>query len=140
MANPRTKNPWQKTTQTKTDHMPTTPFSPAELAEFKGILDAKLTEAEADLQLLKDELASDATDKGITTEETTLLITRQGKFIHHLHNAMARIANRTYGICRVTGQPISKERLRLVPHATLSLEARDSVRDKAKPSSELPAS
>lgn len=119
--------------------MPTTPYSPEELTEFKAILDAKLAEAESDLKLLNEVLSREEKDGTISKEETAQLISRQSKFIQHLHNALARIANRTYGICRVTGKPISKERLRLVPHATLSLEAKQAS-PASTPSTEQPAS
>jgi RNA polymerase-binding transcription factor DksA len=59
-------------------------------------------------------------------EELANLASRQEKFIQNLDNALMRIKNKTYGICRVTGKLIPKERLRLVPHATLSIEAKNS--------------
>ena len=70
-----------------------------------------------------------AFEEGSTTlskEENIKLAERQAKFIRNLNNALIRIENNTYGICRVTGKLISKERLRLVPHATLSIEAKNS--------------
>ena len=60
----------------------------------------------------------------MSREETAALAARQEKFIVNLENALLRIKNKTYGICRVTGKLIPKERLRLVPHATLSMEAK----------------
>lgn len=60
----------------------------------------------------------------LSKEETAQLAARQQKFIKHLENALIRINNKTYGICRVTGKLIQKERLRIVPHATLSIEAK----------------
>jgi RNA polymerase-binding transcription factor DksA len=60
----------------------------------------------------------------LSKEENTQLALRQEKFIHNLKNALERIENKTYGVCRVTGKLIQKERLRLVPHATLSIEAK----------------
>ena len=62
----------------------------------------------------------------LSKEENVKLAERQAKFIRSLHNALIRIENKTYGICRDTGKLISKERLRLVPHATLSIEAKNA--------------
>jgi RNA polymerase-binding transcription factor DksA len=61
----------------------------------------------------------------MSREETAQLAARQEKFIHNLENALMRIKNKTYGVCRETGKLIAKERLRLVPHATLSIEAKN---------------
>lgn len=109
-----------------------TDFTDTELAEFKELLDAKLAEARADLGILNTTLEHVANDaKGddfageqMTREETQQLKGRQEKFIAQLEAALVRIANKSYGRCRVTGQLISKERLRLVPHATLSIQAK----------------
>ena len=65
-------------------------------------------------------------EKTLSKEENAQLALRQEKFIHNLYNALKRIDNKTYGVCRVTGKLIQKERLRLVPHATLSIEAKRS--------------
>ncbi len=117
-----------------------TRYSDAELEEFRAIIDAKLVEARKDLVLLKDSL-SHTNDNGtddtshsfkmmedgsdtLSREETAQLASRQQKFIKHLENALIRISNKTYGICRVTGKLIQKERLKIVPHATLSIEAK----------------
>jgi len=62
----------------------------------------------------------------LSKEENSRLAARQSKFIQNLENALVRIENKTYGICRVTGKLISKERLRSVPHATLSIEAKNN--------------
>ena len=61
----------------------------------------------------------------MSREETAQLAARQQKFIMNLENALLRIKNKTYGVCRVTGKLIAKERLRLVPHATMSIEAKN---------------
>ena len=61
----------------------------------------------------------------LSREETAQLASRQEKFIQNLRNALLRIENKTYGVCRVTGKLINKERLKLVPHATLSIEAKN---------------
>lgn len=118
-------------------------YSDSELEEFRAIIRAKLEEARKDYALLKQTLAN--TDNNGTEdtspsfkmiedgsetlgrEETAQLAGRQEKFIKHLEDAMLRIRNKTYGICRVTGKLISKERLRLVPHATLSIEAKQQM-------------
>lgn len=119
-----------------------TRYSDAELEEFKELIDKKLDEARKDLVLLKKSLSHEddnSTDDTANTfkmmedgsetlsrEETAQLASRQEKFIKHLEDALTRIQNKTYGICRVTGKLIKKERLRLVPHATLSIEAKNS--------------
>lgn len=117
-----------------------TRYSDAELEEFKAIINSKLAEAKVDLDLLNDtmslkdnngtddtsptfKLIEDGSDV-LSREETSQLAARQEKFIKSLNDALIRIENNTYGICRVTGKLISKERLRIVPHATLSIEAK----------------
>ncbi|MBL8002997.1 MAG: TraR/DksA family transcriptional regulator [Flavobacteriales bacterium] len=118
-------------------------YSDSELEEFRQIINAKLDEARKDYELLKQTLAN--TDNNgtedtspsfkmiedgsetLSREETAQLAARQEKFIKHLEDALLRIRNKTYGICRVTGRLISKERLRLVPHATLSIEAKQQM-------------
>lgn len=119
-----------------------TRFSDEELAEFKVIIDKKLEKAKNDLQLLT-EAYTNANDHGtndtsptfkvleegyqvLSKEENSRLAARQSKFIQNLENALVRIENKTYGICRATGKLISKERLRSVPHATLSIEAKNN--------------
>ena len=118
-------------------------FSDSELKEFADIINAKLVEARTDLELLNGSL-SYSDDHGtndtspsfkmmedgsetLSREEVAQLAGRQGKFIVHLENALRRIENKTYGVCRVTGKLIAKERLRLVPHATLSIEAKKQM-------------
>lgn len=115
-------------------------YSDEELNEFKEIILKKLEEARKDYEILKDTLShkddhgtddtsptfkllEDGSDV-MSKEETAQLAARQQKFIENLENALIRIENKTYGICRVTGRLISKERLRSVPHATLSIEAK----------------
>ncbi|MBG0781277.1 MAG: TraR/DksA family transcriptional regulator [Bacteroidales bacterium] len=115
-------------------------YSDEELEEFKSIILDKLEKARADLKLLTeaistgDENGTDDTsptfkvlEEGyqvLSKEENGRLAARQQKFINNLENALIRIENKTYGICRVTGKLIPKERLRIVPHATLSIEAK----------------
>ena len=117
-----------------------TKFNEAELSEFKDLINNKLSEAIKDYELLKDTLShrdNNGTDDTSPTfklledgsevmskEETTQLAIRQEKFIQNLKNALIRIENKTYGVCRATGNMISKDRLRSVPHATLSIEAK----------------
>jgi RNA polymerase-binding transcription factor DksA len=117
-----------------------TRYSDAELQEFKEIILKKLDEARRDLDLLKgslthtDDHGTDDTSptfkmmedgsETLSREETAQLLGRQEKFIQALEAALVRIENKTYGICRVTGKLINKERLRLVPHTTLSIEAK----------------
>ncbi len=118
-------------------------YNDDELEEFKEIIMKKLDEARKDYDLLKQTLANtdnNGTDdtspsfkmiedgsETLSREETAQLAARQEKFIKHLEDAQLRIRNKTYGICRVTGRLISKERLRLVPHATLSIEAKQQM-------------
>ncbi|MBL6670401.1 TraR/DksA family transcriptional regulator [bacterium] len=117
-----------------------TKFSDAELAEFKAIILKKIEKAEQDLDLLREQFANDKNngtddtspqfksfEEGssvMSKERNSQLATRQDKFIRDLKNALIRIENKTYGICRVTGKLIDAERLKLVPHATLSMEAK----------------
>ena len=117
-----------------------TRYTDSELKEFKELILKKLSEAQKDFDLLKSTL-SHKDDNGtddtsptfklledgsdvLSKEETSHLAGRQEKFIQNLQNALVRVENKTYGICRVTGKLISKERLRIVPHATLAIEAK----------------
>ena len=115
-------------------------FSDADLAEFKELIQKKLEKAKNDLDLIKSAYLNDlnngtddtsptfkAFEEGSETmskEANSQLAIRQEKFMRDLRNALVRIENKTYGICRETGKLISKERLRSVPHATLSMEAK----------------
>ncbi|MDY0343427.1 MAG: TraR/DksA C4-type zinc finger protein [Lentimicrobium sp.] len=115
-------------------------YSDEELEEFKQIILDKLDKARRDLKMLTEAFANsnehDISDTSPTfkvleegyqvnsKEENSKLAARQDKFITALENALVRIENKTYGICRATGKLISKERLRIVPHATLSIEAK----------------
>lgn len=117
-----------------------TRYSDAELEEFKAIILEKLELAQKDYEALKASLTNmdgnDISDtsptfkvleEGATTmtkEEAGRLAQRQMKFIQHLQSALVRIENKTYGICRETGKLIPKERLRVVPHATLCIDAK----------------
>jgi RNA polymerase-binding transcription factor DksA len=116
-------------------------YSDKDLKEFEALILDKLKVAKSDLDELKQSLSHEgdnSTDDTAPTfkmmedgsetmnrEELSQLAARQEKFIVNLENALLRIKNKTYGICRVTGKLIPKERLRLVPHATLSIEAKN---------------
>ena len=116
-------------------------FSDAELEEFRILIQAKIDKAQNDLDLIKSAYMNDgdngtddtsptfkAFEEGSETmskEANSALAIRQEKFIRDLKNALNRIQNKTFGICRVTGKLINKERLKLVPHATLSIEAKN---------------
>jgi len=117
-------------------------YSPAELVEFKEIILSKLNKAREEYEIFKgnishvDDHGTDDTsptfkvlEEGsevLSKEENAQLAVRQKKFIVHLENALVRIKNGSYGICRQTGKLISKQRLRAVPHATLSIEAKQA--------------
>ena len=115
-------------------------YSAEDLQEFKAIIEKKIARAQEDLALLKAAYKNDSDngtndtshsfksfDEGsevMNKEANVQLAIRQEKFIRDLKNALLRIENKTYGVCRVTGKLIQKERLRIVPHATLSIEAK----------------
>lgn len=119
-------------------------YSDPDLAEFKALIQAKLEKAKNDLELIKSAYMNDlnngtddtsptfkAFEEGSETmskEANSQLAIRQEKFIRDLKNALIRIENKTYGICKVTGKLISKERLKIVPHATMSIEAKNLQR------------
>jgi DnaK suppressor protein len=119
-------------------------FSDADLAEFKELITKKIDKAKADLDLIKSAYMNDlnngtddtsptfkAFEEGSETmskEANSQLAIRQEKFIRDLKNALFRVENKTYGICKVTGKLISKERLKIVPHATMSIEAKNMQR------------
>ncbi len=116
-------------------------YSDKDLAEFKTLIQEKIVKAVHDLELIKSAYMNDlnngtddtsptfkAFEEGSETmskEANSQLAIRQEKFIRDLKNALIRIENKTFGICRVTQKLISKDRLRLVPHATLSIEAKN---------------
>jgi len=119
-------------------------YSDTDLAEFKEIILKKIEKAQTDLELIKSAYMNDlnngtddtsptfkAFEEGSETmskEANSQLAIRQEKFIRDLKNALFRVENKTYGVCRVTGKLIDKERLKLVPHATLSIEAKNLQR------------
>lgn len=119
-------------------------YSDADLQEFRQLIQDKIDKAEKDLLLIKESFINDqnngtddtsptfkAFEEGAETlskEQNSILAGRQEKFVRDLKHALIRIQNKTYGICRVTGKLIPKERLRAVPHATLSIEAKNMQR------------
>ncbi len=119
-------------------------YSDADLAEFKEIIIKKMDKAKSDLELIKSAYMNDlnngtddtsptfkAFEEGSETmskEANSQLAIRQEKFIRDLKNALFRVENKTYGVCKVTGKLISKERLKIVPHATMSIEAKNLQR------------
>lgn len=114
------------------------------LQKFKELIEEKIAKAQHDLDLIRSAYMNDgnngtddtaptfkAFEEGSETmskEANTQLALRQEKFIRDLKNALIRIENKTYGVCRVTGKLINEERLKLVPHATLSIEAKNMQR------------
>ena len=119
-------------------------YSDDELSEFKGIILEKLEKAQKDFEMYKQSVSNNdgngtddtsptfkVLEEGANTlskEEAGKLAQRQQKFIQYLQAALVRIENKTYGICRETGKLIQKERLRAVPHATLSIDAKNNQR------------
>ena len=117
-------------------------FTQADYDEFQALIESKMAEARATLELLHQTLlldrsngtddtyaSSNIQEDGQATlerEEAARMADRQEKFIQQLQAALVRIQNKTYGICRATGKPIAKERLRIVPHATLSIAAKSA--------------
>ena len=117
-------------------------YDNSELQEFKELIEGKLSEARIDLDGLrgslshKDDHGTEDTSPSfkmmedgsetLSKEEMSNLAIRQEKFIIHLEIALTRISNKTYGVCRETGKLIPKERLKAVPHATLSIEAKNA--------------
>ena len=116
-----------------------TPFSDAELEEFRELITKKRQEAIEDIESLRDQVEdsrehesdsaysfhmADAGTDAMEREKQYLMLARQQKFVGYLDRALERIENKTYGICKVTGKPIQKERLRAVPHTEISIEAK----------------
>ncbi|MBO5809938.1 MAG: TraR/DksA family transcriptional regulator [Bacteroidales bacterium] len=114
-------------------------YSDEELAEFKELILERLARARKDLEMLNENVSGNGNNADDTAptfkileegsnvlskEENSQLAARQYKYIQNLENALIRIENKTYGVCRMTGKLIPKERLRAVPHATLSVEAK----------------
>ena len=116
-------------------------YSDKDLAAFKALIKEKINKAQHDLELIKSAYMNDHNNgtedtsptfkafyegsSVMSKESNSALAIRQEKFIRDLKNALIRIENKSYGICRVTGKLINKKRLELVPHATLSIEAKN---------------
>jgi RNA polymerase-binding transcription factor DksA len=119
-----------------------TRYSDDELVEFRELILQKLEKARKDFEILKSAItmneSNDTQDTSptfkvleegaatLSKEEAGRLAQRQQKFIQHLEAALVRVENKSYGVCRETGKLIAKERLRAVPHATLSIEAKNN--------------
>ena len=132
--------PLEKRTDNQRSNEPIVRYSDAELTEFRDLINKKMEAAKKELAYLqglitrKDEMGGDESDNRYITmedggmsmerEQLSQMASRQIQYIDHLEKAIMRIENKTYGICRVTGKLIDKARLRAVPHATLSLEAK----------------
>ena len=117
-----------------------TPLSDEELAHFKGLILQRRESAQEDIQHMRDALANsreqaevdtaysfhmaDAGTDAMQREKVYLMIARQQKYVGYLDRALDRIENKTYGICKVTGKPIAKERLEAVPHTEISIESK----------------
>ncbi len=120
--------------------VPSVRYSDEDLHEFKVLIDEKLDAARKEVQYLREQMleinensanqqSGDWTDESSSHTEMEMLnnmLARQQQFIRNLENAIIRIQNKTYGICATSGQLISKERLKLVPHATKSVEAKNA--------------
>ena len=116
-------------------------YTDKELEGFRKIINEKIEKAQNDLDLIKSAYMNNSTNgtedtsptfksveegsETMSKEANTQLALRQEKFIRDLKNALVRIENKTYGVCRVTGKLIDKKRLNIVPHATLSIEAKN---------------
>ena len=119
-------------------------YSDEELQEFKELIEAKIEQAQANYERLKDNIMVDESnptfkmmEEGASTlqkEMASQQAERQLDFIRKLQAALVRIENKTYGVCRITGKLIPKERLLAVPHATLSIEGKEIEASKKKPS------
>lgn len=117
-------------------------YSEAELTEFRNLIEEKIANAEKDLKHFQGQIDYSGTNSGnesgvkfnlmedgseaLSREKIAQLAHRQRKFIQQLKAALVRIENKTYGVCRQTGKLISKERLKIVPHTTLSIEAKNA--------------
>ncbi len=126
----------------KTQNQEKTRYSDEELAEFRVLIEERIAQAQEQLDYLKKQLQERmeseegkvrGLDDAADTSEMAMLISRaksQKKLITHLENALLRIDNKVYGICRETGKLISKERLKAVPHATLSITAKQTKKKR----------
>lgn len=116
-----------------------TPFSDAELEEFRALIEAKRAETISEIEDMRAQIndqretdsdtaysfhMADAGTDAMELEKLYLMIARQQKFLGYLDRAIERIDNKTYGVCKVTGEPIAKERLLAVPHTEISIAAK----------------
>ena len=145
MATDDTMNPGAETELADTEpaakaaSVPRTPFSDEELAEFKAILDEKRALAMEEIESMRAQIEdarenesdsaysfhmADAGTDAMEREKLYLMIARQQKYVGYLDRALERIVNKTYGVCKVSGKPIAKERLLAVPHTEISIEAK----------------
>ena len=133
------------TAKAKAPDVEKTKYSPEELQEFKALILEKIAKAEKDLEMLQQAVAGSENDVSDTAptfktleegsnvllkEENQKLAARQQKFIRDLRAALIRIENGTYGICQATGKLIPKERLMIVPHATMTVEAKEASKKR----------
>ena len=132
------------TDQSTASEAPTTPFTDEELEVFRGVILRKRRAAHEDKERLQNQIGNlrehstsdtaysyhmaDAGTDAMEREKLYLMIARQRKFIGYLDRALERIDKKTYGLCKVTGKPIAKERLMAVPHTELSVEAKRKQR------------
>jgi len=129
-----------KNTDKKKAEAPRSPFTPSELEYFKKLITDKRQSASDDVQRMRDQLKdareqaendtaysfhmADAGTDAMDREKLYLMVARQQKYIGYLDRALDRIESGTYGVCKVTGNPISRERLESVPHTEISIEAK----------------
>jgi len=123
-----------------------TPFSDEELEHFKELILERRREAKDEIEQMRRQVEqakeqsddntaygvhmADAGTDAMEREKLHLMIARQQKYIGYLERALERIENKTYGVCRVTGEPISKERLEAVPHTEISIEAKRKEKEE----------
>ena len=140
MANDTSNSPATGSGSNGSDDERRTPFSDEELEHFKELLLQRRREAKEEIEQMREQIneakeqaddnsaygvhMADAGTDAMEREKLHLMISRQQKYIGYLDRALERIENETYGICRVTGEPIAKERLEAVPHTEISIEAK----------------
>lgn len=140
MANESSTSPSNGSAAGGPDDERRTPFSDEELEHFKELLLNRRREAKEEIEQMREQIneakeqaddnsaygvhMADAGTDAMEREKLHLMISRQQKYIGYLDRALERIENKTYGICRVTGEPIAKERLEAVPHTEISIEAK----------------
>ena len=140
MANDTSNSPATGSGSNRSDDERRTPFSDEELEHFKELLLQRRREAKEEIEQMREQIneakeqaddnsaygvhMADAGTDAMEREKLHLMISRQQKYIGYLDRALERIENETYGICRVTGEPIAKERLEAVPHTEISIEAK----------------